>query len=108
MKLATCLAVPIFLLITALSASPQEIPAPNIAGTSVQGGEVDLEDPEVFTRPWKMTMPLYRRMEGNAQVFEYKCLEFVEELLYGHSREAPYNVVEDYEKWYRESRLDVQ
>ena len=70
--------------------------------------EATIEDPEVFTRPWKMTMPLYRRMEGNAQVFEYKCLEFVEELLYGHSREAPYNVVEDYEKWYRESRLDVQ
>ena len=44
MKLTTCLAVPIFLLITALSASPQEIPAPNIAGTSVQGGEVDLDE----------------------------------------------------------------
>jgi hypothetical protein len=31
-----------------------------------------------------MSMPLYRRAEKNAQLFEYKCVEFVEELMYGH------------------------
>ena len=48
--------------------------------------EVTIEDPNVFTRPWKMSMPLYRRKEKNAQLFEYKCVEFVEELMYGHLR----------------------
>jgi hypothetical protein len=48
--------------------------------------EVTIEDPKVFTRPWKMSMPLYRRKEKNAQLFEYKCVEFVEELIYGQLR----------------------
>jgi hypothetical protein len=46
--------------------------------------EVTIEDPKVFTRPWKMSMPLYRRVEQNAQVMEFRCVEFVEDLLYGH------------------------
>jgi hypothetical protein len=33
-----------------------------------------------------MSMPLYRRLEQNARLLEYKCVEFVEELLYGHLR----------------------
>lgn len=49
--------------------------------------EVTVEDPKVFTRPWKMRMPLYRRLEPNAQLLEFKCVEFVEELLYGHLRQ---------------------
>lgn len=49
--------------------------------------EVTVEDPKVFTRPWKIRMPLYRRLEPNAQLLEYKCVEFVEELLYGHLRQ---------------------
>ena len=48
--------------------------------------EVTLEDPKVFTRPWKMRMPLYRRLEKDVQLVEYKCVEFVEELMYGHLR----------------------
>ena len=46
--------------------------------------EVTIEDPKVFTRPWKMRMPLYRRLEQGKQILEYKCVEFVEELMYGH------------------------
>ena len=46
--------------------------------------EATIEDPKVFTRPWKMKMPLYRRFETGKQLFEYKCVEFVEELMYGH------------------------
>ena len=45
--------------------------------------EVTVEDPAIYSRPWKMQMPLYRRMERNAQLVEYKCVEFTEEMLYG-------------------------
>jgi hypothetical protein len=48
--------------------------------------EAIIEDPDVFTRPWKITMPLYRRMEKNASLVEFRCVEFVEELLYGRLR----------------------
>jgi hypothetical protein len=48
--------------------------------------EATIEDPNVFTRPWKISMPLYRRMEKNARLMEFKCVEFVEELMYGHLR----------------------
>jgi hypothetical protein len=48
--------------------------------------EATIEDPKVFSRPWKLSMPLYRRLDKNAQVLEFKCVEFVEELMYGHLR----------------------
>jgi hypothetical protein len=48
--------------------------------------EATIEDPDVFTRPWKISMPLYRHVEKNAQVVESKCVEFSEELLYGTFR----------------------
>lgn len=51
--------------------------------------EVTIEDPKVFSRPWKMSMPLYRRLEKNAQLLEFKCVEFVEELMYGPLRKQP-------------------
>lgn len=51
--------------------------------------EVTINDPKTFTRPWKMRMPLYRRREPNAQLMEYKCVPFVEELMYGHLRKQP-------------------
>jgi hypothetical protein len=35
--------------------------------------EVTVEDPKVFVRPWKMSMPLYRRLEKNVQLLEYVC-----------------------------------
>ena len=46
--------------------------------------EATIEDPKVFTRPWRISMPLYRRMEVHAQIMEHKCVEFAEELIYGH------------------------
>jgi len=51
--------------------------------------EATIEDPGVFTRPWKIGMALYRRQEKNAQVLDFKCVEFVEELLYGPYRKSP-------------------
>jgi len=51
--------------------------------------EATITDPQVFTRPWKISMPLYRRIERNAQLMEFKCVEFVEELMYGMYRKNP-------------------
>jgi len=51
--------------------------------------EVTIEDPKVFLRPWKMSMPLYRRKEKNAQILEFRCVEFAEELMYGHLKKQP-------------------
>jgi hypothetical protein len=48
--------------------------------------EATIEDPKTFTRPWKISMPLYRRIEKNAQLLEYICVEFAEELMYGPLR----------------------
>jgi hypothetical protein len=48
--------------------------------------EATIEDPKVFTRPWTIRMPLYRHVAANAQLIEYKCVAFVEELLYGNLR----------------------
>jgi hypothetical protein len=48
--------------------------------------EVTIEDPNVFTKPWKISMPLYRRMEPNLQLLEYRCIEFAEEFMYGNLR----------------------
>ena len=45
--------------------------------------EATIEDPSVFSRPWKIRMPLYRRVENNARLLEFKCVEFAEELIYG-------------------------
>ncbi len=45
-----------------------------------------IEDPKTFSRPWKISMPLYKHVEPNAQLLEFKCTEFVEELIYGQLR----------------------
>jgi len=48
--------------------------------------EATIEDPKTFSRPWKISLPLYRHVEKNAQIMEYKCNEFAEEVLYGKYR----------------------
>jgi len=53
--------------------------------------EATIDDPAVFTRPWKISMPLYRRVEKDARVIEFKCIEYSEELIYGHLRKQPGN-----------------
>jgi hypothetical protein len=53
--------------------------------------EATIEDPKLYTAPWKISFPLYRRVEKNAQVIEFKCIEYSEELLYGHLRKQPGN-----------------
>ena len=59
------------------------------AGPNVILYEATMQDPQVYSRPWKIKMPLYRRLEQNAQLVEFKCMEFSEEILYGHLRSAP-------------------
>ncbi len=51
--------------------------------------EATIEDSSVFTRPWTIRLPLYRRLEDNARVLEFKCVEFSEDLLYGNLRKEP-------------------
>jgi hypothetical protein len=45
--------------------------------------EATIEDPETFSRPWTIRMPLYRRAEDNARLLEFNCVKFAERLLYG-------------------------
>jgi len=45
--------------------------------------EATIEDANTFTRPWKISLPLYKVLDRNAQLLEFKCVEFSEELLYG-------------------------
>jgi hypothetical protein len=55
----------------------------SMQGDNVLMYEARMEDPKTFTRPWTIRMPLYRRLEPNVQLLEFKCVEFSEELLYG-------------------------
>jgi hypothetical protein len=45
--------------------------------------EATIEDPAVFTKPWKISLPLYRHQEKDARLMEFKCVEFAEDLIYG-------------------------
>jgi hypothetical protein len=58
-------------------------------GPDILNYEATIEDPNVFSRPWKMSMPIYRHVEKNAQLMEYKCVPFAEEVLYGPLRRQP-------------------
>jgi len=51
--------------------------------------EARLDDPATYSRPWTIRMPLYRNIDPNARLGQFKCVEFVEELMYGHLRKDP-------------------
>ena len=51
--------------------------------------EVTIEDPKVYTRAWKMQMPLHRRLEKDMQLLDFRCVPFSEDLLYGDLRKVP-------------------
>jgi hypothetical protein len=48
--------------------------------------EAMIEDPNVYSEPWTIRLPLYRRIENQAKLLEFKCVEFTEEKLYGDLR----------------------
>jgi hypothetical protein len=50
--------------------------------------EATITDPDVFTRPWKLSMPLYRRIEPNMQLLEFQCIPLAERFMY-HSISKP-------------------
>ena len=45
--------------------------------------EATIEDPKVFTRPWTISLPLYRRIEQDVRLLEFKCVDLAEEYVYG-------------------------
>jgi hypothetical protein len=51
--------------------------------------EATIEDPTVYSEPWTIRLPLYRNIENNARLGQFKCVEFVEELMYGQLRKNP-------------------
>lgn len=50
--------------------------------------EATITDQKIFSRPWKITMPIYRRIEKNARLMDFNCVEFAEELMYGHLKKT--------------------
>jgi hypothetical protein len=51
--------------------------------------EATIEDPDTFTHPWTLRMPLYRRMESNMRLLEFQCIPFTEEFIYGSLAKKP-------------------
>ncbi len=58
-------------------------------GPGVVRYEATITDPNTFTRPWKMSFNLYKRLGEDARLGQFKCVEFVEELMYGDLRKEP-------------------
>ena len=61
----------------------------SLLDTNTLNYEATIEDPAVFTRPWKISVLLYRHREKNARLLEFKCVEFAEELVYGDVDKKP-------------------
>jgi len=58
-------------------------------GPGVMRYEATITDPNTFTKPWKMSFNLYKRQGDDARLNQFKCVEFVEELMYGDLRKEP-------------------
>ena len=48
----------------------------SLMGRNHMNYEATIEDPKVFARPWKISFPLYRRLEKDLQLLDYECLEY--------------------------------
>ena len=54
--------------------------------------EATIEDPQTFSKPWKIAMMLYRNVEPNAELMDFRCVPFADLLVYGdllQSKDAP-------------------
>ena len=69
-----------------LSAQGHVVERYTLRGPNILEYEATIEDPNVFSAPWTIRMPLYRHVADSAAMMEFKCTEFSEELLYGHLR----------------------
>jgi hypothetical protein len=45
--------------------------------------EATIEDPSVYSKPWTISMTLYRKVEPRAQLLEFNCVPFSDLLIYG-------------------------
>ncbi len=59
-----------------------------LEGANIIQYEATMEDPDIFERPWTIRMPIYRRLEAGFELPQFKCVEFVEELMYGKYRKG--------------------
>jgi len=59
-----------------------------LVSANVMEYEATIDDPETFERPWTINMPIYRRLEEGFELPQFKCVEFVEELMYGKYRKG--------------------
>ena len=59
-----------------------------LAGPDHMNYEVTVEDPQVFTRPWKMSTVLYRRKEPNVRLLEYDPGLLMDEERARHERDG--------------------
>lgn len=60
-----------------------------LTGPNTMHYEATVENPDVFTTPWKISYTLYRLVGDDAKLQQFKCVEFVEELMYGKLRKHP-------------------
>jgi hypothetical protein len=58
-------------------------------GPGVVRYEAEITDQAIFTRPWKLSMNLYKSNGEDAHLQQFRCVDFVEELMYGHLRKEP-------------------
>lgn len=71
------------------SASMKVVERWTLTGPNHMQYEATIFDEETFTEAWTISLPLYRRMEPDARIMDFKCVEFVEELMYGEWRRNP-------------------
>ena len=50
--------------------------------------EATMTDPDIFEESWTIKMPIYRRLEEGFELPQFKCVEFVEEMMYGRYRKG--------------------
>ena len=50
--------------------------------------EATIVDPDLYTKPWKIKLTLYRRLEPNAELMDFRCVPYSEEFLYGDLHEG--------------------
>jgi hypothetical protein len=51
--------------------------------------QATIDDPETYTKPWTIRMPLYRDVDPDAQLLDYNCVAFSERKIYGHLEKLP-------------------
>ncbi len=51
--------------------------------------EATMDDPQTFTRPWKISMPLYKIVDKDFRLYDHRCVDLAEEALYGRLTAHP-------------------